>query len=77
MNVHAVKRGAIDVAGQVKLNIGGAELSIDNALGFTTVTYSGSNALSYVFSSDMSAEALVDLVTNTDLLNVLTRRPRR
>ncbi len=77
VNVHAVKRSEIDVGGQIKLKIGDAELFIDDALGFTTVTYAGSPSLAYVFSSDMSAEALVDLVTNTDLVNILSQRPRR
>ncbi len=75
MNVHAVKRREINVDGQTKLNVGGSELSIDSALGFTTVTYVGSQELAYVFSSDMTADALVDLVTNTDIVNMLAAPP--
>jgi hypothetical protein len=77
MNVHAVKRSEIDVSAQAKLNMDGAELWIDNAYGFNTVTYAGSESLAYVFSSDMAADALIDLVTNTDLVNMLSQRPAR
>jgi anti-sigma factor RsiW len=76
MNVHAVKRSEIDVSTQVKLNLDGAELWTDSAFGFNTVTYAGSETIAYVFSSDMSASALIDLVTNTDIVNMLQRPPR-
>lgn len=78
MNVHAVKRSEIDVSKQAKLKLdGGAELWADSAFGFNTVTYVGTDSIAYVFSSDMSARALVDLVTNTDIVNVLSQRPAR
>lgn len=77
MNVHAVKRSDIDVRSQSKLRIDGAELWIDSAMGFNTVTYVGSQSLAYVFSSGMSTESLVDLVTNTDIVNMLNQRRQR
>ena len=78
VNVHAVKRNEIDLSSQTTIELdGGAKLSVDSALGFTTVTYAGSQPLAYVFSSDMSAEALLGLVTNADVANMLTRRPSR
>lgn len=77
VNVHAVKRSEIDISSQITLEVSGAKLAVDSALGFTTVTYAGSEGLAYVFSSDMSAEELIVLVTNTDIFNMLTRRPTR
>ena len=77
VNVHAVKRNEIDLSSQMKLEVSGAALFVDSHLGFTTVTYASSQPLAYVFSSDMSAEALIDLVTNTDTLNMLSQRPTR
>jgi hypothetical protein len=74
VNVHAVKRSDIDLSSHRKLKIAGAELSVDRALGFTTVTYAGPGELVYVFSSDMTAESLMYLVTNTDIVNTLTSR---
>ena len=77
MNVHAVKRSEIDVSSQIKLKLDGAELWVDSAFGFNTVTYAGSQSIAYVFSSDMTTDALVDLVTDTDIVNMLSRPPSR
>lgn len=77
VNVHAVVRSEIDLSSQMKLDVGGAQLAVDSHLGFTTVTYASSQPLAYVFSSDMSAEALINLVTNTDIVNMLSQRPAR
>jgi anti-sigma factor RsiW len=77
VNVHVVKRGELDLSSHRKLKIGGAELSVASALGFTTVTYAGSGPLAYVFSSDMTAESLMYLVTNTDIVNTISQRPAR
>lgn len=75
INVHPIRRSEIDVSSQVKLTHDGAELWVDSAFGFNTVTYAGSTSTAYVFSSDMAAEALVNLVINSDIVNVVSHQP--
>ncbi|MCP4443908.1 MAG: zf-HC2 domain-containing protein [Myxococcales bacterium] len=72
VHAHAVALEDIDLRSQSRLVIHGAELWIDEAYGFNTVTYHPKNRrLAYVFSSDMSVNALVAMVTRTDTVNSL------
>lgn len=72
VHAHAVALADIDLRSQTKLLIDGAELWIDGAYGFNTVTYHPRDGrLAYVFSSDMSVDALVAMVTRTDTVNTL------
>ena len=68
--VHAqvVALSRLDLRTQTKLVVGGTELWVDSALGFNTVTYISKGGLAYVFSSDMSVQALVAVVTHTDIM---------
>jgi anti-sigma factor RsiW len=77
VKVHAVKRSEVDVSGQQRLVLHGAELWVDAAYGFNTVTYIGSASVAYVFTSDINPRELVGLVTETDIVNVLSGQPAR
>ena len=72
VHAHAVALADIDFRSQTKLVIEGAELWVDGAYGFNTVTYHPRDGrLAYVFSSDMGLDALVAMVTRTDTVNTL------
>lgn len=72
VHAHAVGVADIDLRSQSRLVIDGAELWVDAAYGFNTVTYHPRDSrLAYVFSSDMSLDALVAMVTRTDTVNTL------
>ncbi len=68
--VHAqvVALSRLDLRTQTKLIVGGTQLWVDSALGYNTVTYISKSRLAYVFSSDMSVQALVAVVTRTDIM---------
>ena len=72
MNVHAIDLSQVKLGAQNKRRIDGADLWVDSAFGFNTVTYAESESFAYVFSSDLSVPALVDMVTNTDIVNMLS-----
>ncbi len=69
VHAQALALTRLDLRSQTKLIVGGTELWVDSALGFNTVTYiSKGRRLAYVFSSDMSVQALVAVVTHTDIM---------
>ncbi len=72
VHAHAVALANVDLQSQSRIVIDGAELWVDGAYGFNTVTYHPQNSrLAYVFSSDMSVDALVAMVTRSDTVNML------
>jgi anti-sigma factor RsiW len=72
VHAHAVALADIDFRSQTRLVIDGAELWVDGAYGFNTVTYHPRDGrLAYVFSSDMGLDALTAMVTRTDTVNTL------
>ncbi len=72
VHAHAVALADIDLRSQSKVVIDGAELWVDGAYGFNTVTYHPRDGrLAYVFSSDMGLDALVAMVTHSDTVNTL------
>ncbi len=72
VHAHAVEIGDINFRSQKKLIVDGLQFWVDGAYGFNTVTYHPVDSpVAYVFSSDIGLDALVAMVTRTDIVNVL------
>ncbi len=75
LRVHIVDGKNLDLHAKNKRIIGGREVWVDGAYGFSTVTVRGNDGMSYVFTSEMDGDDLVDLVTSSDFfLGADTRR---
>ncbi len=72
VHAHAVAIEELNFRSQKKLIVDGLQFWVDGAYGFNTVTYHPVDSpVAYVFSSDISLDALVAMVTRTDIVNVL------
>ena len=71
MRVNLVPRQSLDLLSQRKLTLAGSSYWVDSAYGVQTVTVDAGESIAYVFSSDLSIEVLLSLVTQTDIVNTL------
>lgn len=68
VQVHILDGSDLELRGTHR-RVGGRDLYVDGNLGYSIVTYKDPHGgMVYVFTSDMSARDLLDLVVNSDLL---------
>jgi anti-sigma factor RsiW len=75
--VHIIDASDLRLGGRDRREVGGRALWVDDQLGFSTVTFRDQDGIGYLFTSDMEADELFELVIGSDLLLRATERPRR
>jgi len=71
VHVQTVDVAYVNLNSQRQQTIDGTKLWVDSAYGFNAVTYASADRLAYIFSSDISVDALIELVSSTDTVNTV------
>lgn len=77
VNVHVLDARNLDFSGKESVRVGDRELWVDAPFGFSAVAYKARSGIGYVFTSEMQRGELIDLVTRSNILEMVNERLRR